>query len=187
MFVDSDDEYIANMHDGNEYAGHECAGPARFPIADRGPNAYPEVEYAFPDNESTAADADEFEVVSREDRSVRRIDDPIFKFGQYRAHTYRDVAEHDAGYFFWAKKQKKPSLYLTNFITWVEDNYYSDETYLTLTSRVDSSVHPGLPIGDIVKPKRATRQEIFRKAAILASHAPCERCTDFDFGGSNQF
>ena len=103
VFVDSDDEYIANMHDGNEYDGHECAGPARFPIADRGPNAYPEVEYAFPDN-----DAEEFEVISREDRSVRQIDDPIFKFGQYKAHTYRVVAENDAGYFFLGEETEEP-------------------------------------------------------------------------------
>ena len=88
----------------------------------------------FPDQEE---DDDEEDLVMS---SRHRIDDPLFRFGQYKEHSYRDVAEHNAGYFFWAKKEKKPSAPLQNFIDWVEVHYLVDEANVSLTSKEDGSV-----------------------------------------------
>ena len=52
----------------------------------------------FPDQEE---DDDEEDLVMS---SRHRIDDPLFRFGQYRDNSYRDVTEHNAGYFFWAQE-----------------------------------------------------------------------------------
>ena len=70
---------------------------------------------SFPDNDPT-----------EEEEDVDQAMLPVFKFGQYKDHTFKDVAEHESSYFFWAKDQKNPSMILRKFIDWVEINYTID-------------------------------------------------------------
>ena len=104
---------------------------------------------------------------------------------------YKDMAEKDVGYYFWAKNEKKPTVSLQNFIRWVEEHYIVDHTNMTLTNKEDGSIllrfhrartqrEPG--IAETIETIEEISKAQATEATLQDVITPCQVCTHFAIG-----
>ena len=140
-----------------------------------------------------------------DDGVIDITDIPVFSFGKYQHIDYKTITEEETHYYFWAKKEKRPSKYLMHYLEWVESHYVADDAAQTVQRTKDlqearnsaallavTKFGPKKSAGPKAKAPPAGANELLknkltRQQAYQKGQPQCIQCTRFDKGGSNIF